>query len=114
MVPLSELLSALIGVAQKGAHIASIVRSDEQLLELLVQEKSTKEKNPRFVHDFKTLADVVIQEMVRHDLSKAVLTQYYSSMFFYRYCRYNVFKELVGIFVEDMLYVDFSNSETLE
>ncbi|XP_041367669.1 inositol polyphosphate 1-phosphatase-like [Gigantopelta aegis] len=70
MIPLSELLSALIGVAQKGAHVASIIRSDADLLELLVQEKSSKEKNPRFVHDFKTLADVIIQEMVRHDLSK--------------------------------------------
>ena len=36
------------------------------------QEKIGAEKNSAFVQDFKTLADVLIQETVRHDLA----TQY--------------------------------------
>ena len=34
------------------------------------QEKKGDDKNPKYSHDFKTLADVLIQETVRHDLGK--------------------------------------------
>ncbi len=33
-----------------------------------LQEKKGSEKNPKFSHDFKTLADVLIQETLRHDV----------------------------------------------
>ncbi|XP_046350111.2 inositol polyphosphate 1-phosphatase-like [Haliotis rufescens] len=66
---LRDFTSALIAAAEKGAKVARIVRAENTLLQLLVQEKEGKEKNDRFVQDFKTLADVLIQEMVRHDLS---------------------------------------------
>ncbi|KAK2575776.1 hypothetical protein KPH14_007161 [Odynerus spinipes] len=34
-----------------------------------IQEKSEAEKNPIFVRDFKTLADVLIQETIKHDIA---------------------------------------------
>lgn len=61
-----NLLKSLINVAERAANIARACRSNEELLALLIQEKSEDEANPRFVHDFKTLADVLIQETVRH------------------------------------------------
>ncbi|KAK8780789.1 hypothetical protein V5799_017870, partial [Amblyomma americanum] len=65
----SLLLEALVGAAEKGAQLARACRAEELLFQLLVEEKAGSDRNPRFVHDFKTLADVLIQEMVRHDLS---------------------------------------------
>ncbi|XP_050510899.1 inositol polyphosphate 1-phosphatase [Diabrotica virgifera virgifera] len=65
-----DLLRALIVVSEKAANIARVCRRDEHLFELLVQKKKTTEANPRFVEDFKTLADVLIQEMVKHDIGK--------------------------------------------
>jgi hypothetical protein len=38
--------------------------------EHVFQEKIGDQKNARFSRDFKTLADVLIQETVRHDLGK--------------------------------------------
>ncbi|XP_066903739.1 inositol polyphosphate 1-phosphatase, partial [Halyomorpha halys] len=64
----SELISALIAASERAGNIARICRQDENLLSLLVQEKKDSEKNPRFTTDFKTLADVLVQEMVKHDL----------------------------------------------
>ncbi|KAH3719090.1 inositol polyphosphate 1-phosphatase-like [Dreissena polymorpha] len=65
-----DLLRALISVSEKGANIARIIRSESSLLELLVQEKKGNQKNERFVQDFKTLADVLVQEVVRYDLKE--------------------------------------------
>ena len=56
--------------SEKAAHIARVCRSESALFELLVQEKTGEDKNEKFVQDFKTLADVLIQETVRHDLSE--------------------------------------------
>lgn len=67
-----DLLKALILVSEKAANIARVCRQDEHLFQLLVQKKKSDEANPRFVEDFKTLADVLIQEMVRHDIGKQV------------------------------------------
>lgn len=66
---LSDLTFRMIAVAEKAAAIARAVRSEHALFELLVEKKTGFAKNNRFVDDFKTLADVLIQEMVRHDLS---------------------------------------------
>lgn len=37
---------------------------------MLIEEKKADESNPRFVKDFKTLADVLIQETIKHDIGK--------------------------------------------
>ncbi|XP_008211543.1 inositol polyphosphate 1-phosphatase [Nasonia vitripennis] len=64
----SRLLRVLLKVSEKAANIARVCRQDKALFALLVQEKSAEEKNPRFFQDFKTLADVLIQETIRHDI----------------------------------------------
>ena len=66
---LSELTLRMIAVTEKAAAIAKAIRCEHALFELLVEKKIGFAKNNRFVDDFKTLADVLIQEMVRHDLS---------------------------------------------
>lgn len=65
-----NLVKLLVDCSEKSANIAKKIRADAALLQLLTQEKSEKEANPRFVTDFKTLADVLIQETIRHDVSK--------------------------------------------
>ncbi|EDW97305.2 inositol polyphosphate 1-phosphatase [Drosophila yakuba] len=65
----ASLLRVLINCAEKAANIARTCRSNEELLGLLVQEKSGSEANERFEHDFKTLADVLIQETIKHEVA---------------------------------------------
>lgn len=67
-----SLLKSLIIASEKAGNIARICRQSKHLFELLVQEKGNAESNPRFVHDFKTLADVLIQEMVRYEIGQQV------------------------------------------
>ncbi|KAL5006428.1 hypothetical protein ScPMuIL_015234 [Solemya velum] len=69
-VRICEVLEVLISCSEKGANIARIIRSESALLQLLVEEKTGDQKNERFVQDFKTLADVLVQEMVRYELSR--------------------------------------------
>ncbi|XP_017047117.1 inositol polyphosphate 1-phosphatase [Drosophila ficusphila] len=64
----ANLLRVLINCAEKAANIARTCRSNEELLALLVQEKKGSEANERFEHDFKTLADVLIQETIKHEV----------------------------------------------
>ncbi|XP_021922841.1 inositol polyphosphate 1-phosphatase isoform X3 [Zootermopsis nevadensis] len=64
----TRFLELLLKTSEKAANIARVIRQDEHLFRLLVQEKKGPEKNPRFVQDFKTLADVLIQETVKHDV----------------------------------------------
>ncbi|XP_060065105.1 inositol polyphosphate 1-phosphatase-like [Ylistrum balloti] len=71
-VGIANLLKLLVNTAEKGANVARIIRSDADLLNLLVEEKKGDSKNQRFVQDFKTLADVLVQEIVRHDLSEEI------------------------------------------
>lgn len=40
-----ELLSALISASEKAANIARVCRRDEALFNLLIEEKTGKEKN---------------------------------------------------------------------
>ncbi|XP_073815576.1 inositol polyphosphate 1-phosphatase-like isoform X3 [Musca autumnalis] len=63
-----NLLRSLINAAEKAANIARICRSNQQLLSLLIREKTGDEANKRFEHDFKTLADVLIQEAIKYDV----------------------------------------------
>lgn len=65
---MAELLKLLLRVAEKAANVARVCRQEAPLFQLLVQEKTGKDKNKKFDQDFKTLADVVIQEMIRHDV----------------------------------------------
>ncbi|EDW83118.1 uncharacterized protein Dwil_GK22680 [Drosophila willistoni] len=65
-----NLLRVLVNCAEKAANIARVCRSNEQLLSLLVQEKTGGEANSRFEHDFKTLADVLIQETIKEEVGK--------------------------------------------
>ncbi len=69
---MKEFLKLLIGASEKAANIARIIRADQELFSLLVEEKKEEEKNVRFVQDFKTLADVLIQETLRWEISKRV------------------------------------------
>ena len=71
-VRVTEILIELIKVSEKAAKVARLCRAEEELFQLLVQEKSGESKNPRFVQDFKTLADVLVQETIKHDLSSKV------------------------------------------
>ncbi|XP_013101786.2 inositol polyphosphate 1-phosphatase [Stomoxys calcitrans] len=63
-----NLIRSLINAAEKAANIARICRSNKALLSLLVQEKKGDDANARFEHDFKTLADVLIQETIKYDV----------------------------------------------
>ncbi|RVE72721.1 hypothetical protein OJAV_G00040930 [Oryzias javanicus] len=65
---MADLLGLLLRVAEKAANVARVCRQEAPLFQLLVQEKTGADKNKKFVQDFKTLADVVIQEMIRHDV----------------------------------------------
>jgi len=69
---LKEFVTELLKSAEKAANLARVIRAEETLFELLVQEKKGDQSNKRFVHDFKTLTDVLIQETVRHDLTLKV------------------------------------------
>ncbi|KAL1491239.1 hypothetical protein ABEB36_011864 [Hypothenemus hampei] len=63
-----DLLEILIVSSEKAANIARVLRQNEQLFPNLVEEKSLREANPRFSQDFKTLADVLIQEVIKNDV----------------------------------------------
>uniref|UniRef100_A0A3P8SHY6 Inositol polyphosphate 1-phosphatase n=1 Tax=Amphiprion percula TaxID=161767 RepID=A0A3P8SHY6_AMPPE len=65
---MADLLRLLLRVAEKAANVARVCRQEAPLFQLLVQEKTGDDKNKKFVQDFKTLADVVIQEVIRHDV----------------------------------------------
>ncbi len=71
---LVEFVSALVQCSEKAANIARVIRSEQALFELLVEEKTGDSKNKRFVQDFKTLADVLVQETIKHDMGKRVST----------------------------------------
>lgn len=71
---MADLLDLLLRVAEKAANVARVCRQEAPLFQLLVQEKTGADKNKKFVQDFKTLADVVIQEMIRHDVGAQVKT----------------------------------------
>ncbi|XP_051931519.1 inositol polyphosphate 1-phosphatase [Hippocampus zosterae] len=65
---MAGLLRLLLQVSEKAANVARVCRQEAALFQLLVQEKTGDDKNKKFVQDFKTLADVVIQEVIRHDV----------------------------------------------
>ncbi|XP_041935954.1 inositol polyphosphate 1-phosphatase-like [Alosa sapidissima] len=66
---MSELMVALVQASEKAANIARSCRQDETLFSLLIEEKKS-DKNKKFSADFKTLADVLVQEVIKHDIGK--------------------------------------------
>lgn len=77
-----KLLSLLLKSSEKAANIARVCRQNDSLFRLLIQEKNDDEKNPRFFRDFKTLADVLIQETIRHDIGVEVKFLIYFILFY--------------------------------
>ncbi len=73
MVSLESYLLELLRVSERAANIARLCRGERDLFDLLVEEKTGEERNKRFRRDFKTLADVLIQETVRHYLGRKVI-----------------------------------------
>lgn len=67
-----SLIDVLITASEKAANIARICRQNHHLFELLIQQKSSEDANPRFVEDFKTFADVLIQEVVKYEIAQHV------------------------------------------
>lgn len=67
---LSDLLQCLIECSQKAARIAQIFRDENDLFQLLVEEKSPVEKDEKICQDFKTLADVLVQETIKKDVGQ--------------------------------------------
>jgi inositol polyphosphate 1-phosphatase len=62
----ADLVQTLVGVAGRAAQVARAARLDAALQPLLVADKGA---NARFAVDFKTLADVLIQQMLVHALA---------------------------------------------
>ncbi|XP_020849264.1 inositol polyphosphate 1-phosphatase [Phascolarctos cinereus] len=65
---MSEILRELVYVSEKAANIARACRQQESLFQLLIEEKKEGEKNKKFVNDFKTLADVLVQEVIKQNM----------------------------------------------
>lgn len=69
---MAELIKTLLNFSERAGEIARAIRREPKLFSLLVEEKGESEKNQRFTHDFKTLADVLIQEALRHHVKQMV------------------------------------------
>ncbi|KAL1770672.1 inositol polyphosphate 1-phosphatase [Sigmodon hispidus] len=65
---MSDILRELLRVSEKAANIARACRQQETLFQLLIQEKKDTEKNKKFEADFKTLADVLVQEVIKQNM----------------------------------------------
>ncbi|CAH8298520.1 unnamed protein product [Schistosoma turkestanicum] len=64
-----QLLKSLILCSEKAAVIARTIKKQTSIFQTLVQVKDSTEANLRFSIDVKTLADVLIQEVVKYDLN---------------------------------------------
>ncbi|KAB0362965.1 hypothetical protein FD754_007121 [Muntiacus muntjak] len=65
---MSDILQELLRVSEKAANIARACRQQEALFQLLIEEKKEGEKNKKFAVDFKTLADVLVQEVIKGNM----------------------------------------------
>lgn len=72
MIRVQDLVCSLIIASEKAAQLARICRQNKHLLSLLVEEKPVIKKHKRFIPDFKTLADVLIQQSIKFDLKQEV------------------------------------------
>uniref|UniRef100_A0A7N4NMC2 Inositol polyphosphate-1-phosphatase n=1 Tax=Sarcophilus harrisii TaxID=9305 RepID=A0A7N4NMC2_SARHA len=71
---MSEILRELVYVSEKAANIARACRQQESLFQLLIEEKKEGEKNKKFINDFKTLADVLVQEVIKQNMGNKFTT----------------------------------------
>lgn len=69
---MSDILRELLRVSEKAANIARACRQQEALFQLLIEEKKDGEKNKKFAVDFKTLADVLVQEVIKQNMENKV------------------------------------------
>lgn len=69
---MSDILQELLRVSEKAANIARACRQQETLFQLLIEEKKEGEKNKKFAVDFKTLADVLVQEVIKENMENKV------------------------------------------
>lgn len=69
---MSAILRELLRVSEKAANIARACRQQEALFQLLIEEKKEGEKNKKFAVDFKTLADVLVQEVIKQNMENKV------------------------------------------
>lgn len=65
---MSAILRELLRVSEKAAHIARACRQHDALFQLLIEEKKGEDKNKKFALDFKTLADVLVQEVIKRHM----------------------------------------------
>lgn len=72
MSGIKRFIEILLVMSEKSANIARICREDTHLLSLLTQEKKDHEKNPRLLHDFKTLVDVLVQQLIKFEIEQQV------------------------------------------
>lgn len=70
-ISVQDLLAETLNISERSAAISRLCRSDG-FFDMLIQEKTSEGKNPRFVHDFKTFADVLIQEVAKYYLERKV------------------------------------------
>lgn len=69
---MSAILQELLCVSEKAANIARACRQQDTLFQLLIEEKKGEEKNKKFTVDFKTLADVLVQEVIKQHMESKV------------------------------------------
>lgn len=69
---MSAILRELLRVSEKAAHIARACRQHDALFQLLIEEKKGEDKNKKFALDFKTLADVLVQEVIKRHMEAKV------------------------------------------
>lgn len=69
---LIDLLSELIKLSEKASKVTRMIREQDELFKLLVEEKEKDGNKQRFSQDFKTLADVLIQQTIKFYLTKKV------------------------------------------
>ncbi|XP_051886006.1 inositol polyphosphate 1-phosphatase-like [Pristis pectinata] len=63
-------LTALVHASEKSANIARACKQEEALFGFWCRRKKATRKIRNFVSDFKTLADVLVQEVIKHDMGK--------------------------------------------
>lgn len=64
-----RLLASLIRAGAKASKIAQLCRAEKSLFSILVQEKGKRQNSSL---DFKTLADVFIQQVAQSEISSQV------------------------------------------
>lgn len=68
-IAVNKLVQILVFISDKCGQLGRRCRlHNESLFDMLIQEKVEQVKNPRFEQDFKTFADVLIQEVAKHFL----------------------------------------------